>query len=109
MKPIHLLAGVILWASACTKPATESATTVVTEAVKARIDSTLKTFIDSGKVVGVSALIFEKNQEVYFNAFGLADREANKPMDRNTLVRIYSMTKQVTGTALMKLYEQAAF
>src|SRR6478609_3723911 len=109
MKPIHLLVCVILFASACTKPTTESTSSIVTEAVKARIDSTLKSFIDSGKVAGVSALIFEKNQEVYYNAFGLADREANRPMDRNTLVRIYSMTKPVTGTALMKLYETGAF
>ena len=83
--------------------------TVVTKAVKARIDSTLKAFVDSSKIVGVSALIFEKNNEVYFNAFGYADREAKTPMDRNTIVRIFSMTKPVTGTALMKLYEKGAF
>jgi len=83
--------------------------TVVTNAVKARIDSTLKAFVDSSKIVGVSALIFEKNSEVYFNAFGYADREAKTPMDRNTIVRIFSMTKPVTGVALMKLYEKGAF
>jgi len=82
---------------------------VVTNAVKARIDSTLKAFVDSSKIVGVSALIVEKNNEVYFNAYGYADREAKKPMDRNTIVRIFSMTKPVTGTALMKLYEKGAF
>src|SRR3954465_856604 len=69
--------------------------TIVDKAVKARIDATLKSFVDSGKVAGVSALIFEKNKEVYFNAFGHADREAKIPMDRNTIVRIYSMTKPI--------------
>jgi len=82
---------------------------IVTESTKARIDSTLKSFVDSGKAVGVSALIFEKNKEVYFNAFGAADREDNTVMDRNTIVRIFSMTKPITGVALMKLYEQGAF
>lgn len=82
---------------------------VVNEKVKTRIDSTLKGMIDAGKIAGVSALIFEKDNEVYYNAFGYADREAKVPMDRNTLVRIYSMTKPVTGTALMQLYEKGAF
>ncbi|RYZ46335.1 MAG: class A beta-lactamase-related serine hydrolase, partial [Chitinophagaceae bacterium] len=66
-------------------------------------------FIDSNKTAGVSALIFEKGKEVYYNAFGFADREAQKPMDRNTLVRIFSMTKPVTGVALMTLYDKGLF
>src|SRR5688500_8654460 len=70
---------------------------LINASVKARIDSTLKSFVDSGKVAGVSALIFEKNKETYFNAFGFADIEAKVPMDRNTIVRIFSMTKPVTG------------
>jgi CubicO group peptidase (beta-lactamase class C family) len=82
---------------------------IVTPDVKSRIDATLKRFIDSGKTAGVSALIFERGKEVYFNAFGYADREAKTPMDRNTLVRIFSMTKPVTGVALMTLYEKGAF
>lgn len=82
---------------------------VVTDSVTARIDATLKSFVDSGNIAGVSALIFEKDKEVYFNAFGYADREAKKPMDRNTIVQIYSMTKPITGTALMTLYEEGKF
>jgi CubicO group peptidase (beta-lactamase class C family) len=92
-------------------PDNESATAspVITDAAKARMDATLKGLVDSGRIAGVSALVFEKGKEVYFNAFGYADREAKTPMDRNTIVRIYSMTKPVTGVALMKLYEQGAF
>jgi CubicO group peptidase (beta-lactamase class C family) len=82
---------------------------IVTANVKARIDETLKRFIDSGKTAGLSALIFEKGKEVYFNVYGYADREAKVPMDRNTIVRIFSMTKPVTGVALMTLYEKGAF
>ncbi|MFM9838779.1 MAG: serine hydrolase domain-containing protein [Cyclobacteriaceae bacterium] len=109
MKTIYLLLFVLLFASACQAPKKQNVPLIIHETAKARIDSTLKSFIDSGKIVGVSALIFEKNKEVYYNAFGLADREANRAMDRTTLVRIYSMTKPVTGVALMKLYEQGAF
>ncbi|MBT1704327.1 serine hydrolase domain-containing protein [Chryseosolibacter indicus] len=95
--------------SAEKKNNTEDDSLLVTQKVKDRIDSTLKSHVDSGYVAGISALIFEKDKEVYFNAFGFADREAKKAMDRNTIVRIYSMTKPVTGTALMQLYEQGAF
>lgn len=87
-----------------------SAPSVVIDAsVKARIDATLKSFVDSNKIAGVSALIFEGGKEAYYNAFGYADREAQRPMDRNTIVRIYSMTKPITGTALMTLYDKGAF
>lgn len=82
---------------------------IVGQSTKSRIDSILKGFVDSGNVAGVSALIYEKDQEVYFNAFGHSDREANKPMDRNTIVQIYSMTKPITGVALMTLHEEGKF
>jgi CubicO group peptidase (beta-lactamase class C family) len=84
-------------------------TLLINSAAKSRLDSTLKSMIDTARVVGISALVFEKNKEVYFNSFGFADREKNVPMDRNTLVRIFSMTKPITGVALMQLYEKGAF
>lgn len=112
-KPILAMLPVLLVAGAYTSFSThrdkKKLVPVVTAAVKSRIDATLKSFTDSGKTAGVSALIFEKGKEVYYNAFGYADREANRPMDRNTLVRIFSMTKPVTGVALMTLYEKGAF
>ncbi|MDX2305009.1 MAG: serine hydrolase domain-containing protein [Microscillaceae bacterium] len=82
---------------------------IIDKTAKARIDSTLKSLVDEGSIAGVSALIFEKDKEVYFNAFGYADREAKIPMKRNTIVNIFSMTKPITGVALMKLYEKGAF
>ena len=77
--------------------------------VPAVIDSALKSLVDSKQIVGVSALIYERGQEAYFGAFGLADRENNKPFARDTVVQIFSMTKPVTGVALMQLYERGKF
>lgn len=82
---------------------------IVTVSAKARIDSVLKNFVEAKNIAGVSALIFEQGEEVYYNAFGYADINANKLMDRNTIVQIYSMTKPITGTALMTLYEEGLF
>jgi CubicO group peptidase (beta-lactamase class C family) len=105
---------VLVWlcCAACQTPESNKqadSSLLVNQSVKARIDSTLQGFIDSGDAIGASALIVEKDQEVYFKAFGFADKEENIPMDRNIIVRIFSMTKPVTGVALMKLYEQGAF
>ena len=87
----------------------EKPQTVINDSAKTRIDDALQQFVDSGNISGVSALIYENGQEVYYNAFGMADREAKKPMDRNTIVQIYSMTKPITGVALMTLYEEGKF
>jgi len=75
----------------------------------AKIDETLKGFVDSGQLVGVSALVTKDGKEAYFGAFGYADREAKKPMTRDTIVRIFSMTKPITGASLMQLWEQGKF
>ena len=98
---------VLIIALSCKQPEKDAG--VITDEVKARIDATLKSFVDTNRVAGISALIFEKNKEVYFNSFGMADREANIPMDRNTIARIFSMTKPVTGVALMQLHEKGLF
>jgi CubicO group peptidase (beta-lactamase class C family) len=73
------------------------------------VDETLQGFIDDGRAVGVSALVWRGGEEVYFGAFGLKDRENGEPMTRDTIAVIYSMTKPVTGVALMQLYEQGRF
>jgi CubicO group peptidase (beta-lactamase class C family) len=75
----------------------------------ARLNSALSGLVDSGALVGVSALVYEDDGEAYFGAFGLADREAERPIDRDTLVQIFSMTKPITGVALMTLYEEGKF
>lgn len=76
---------------------------------KKRIDAALKAMVDSGRAVGVSAVVWKDGQERYFGTAGMADREGGKPMRRDTLVQIFSMTKPITGVALMQLWEQGKF
>lgn len=76
---------------------------------KARIDAALKAIIADGRAAGTSALIWQDGREVYFGTAGMADREAKRPMRRDTIAQIYSMTKPVTGVALMQLWEQGKF
>lgn len=110
-KSLYVFAVLLLLFGSCKEdsPSRYIENGILNEVVKTRIDATLKTFVDSGNIAGVSALIFEKDKEVYYNAFGFADRDAQQPMDRNTIVQVYSMTKPITGTALMTLYDAGKF
>ena len=110
MKKYFLAALALALAAACGEaPAPQAPAAIVGPTTAARIDSLLQDYVNTGQVAGISALVFEKGQEAYFGAYGYADREQGVPMARNTLVQIYSMTKPVTGTALMTLYETGAF
>jgi CubicO group peptidase (beta-lactamase class C family) len=111
MKQLFFLfiSGTIVISCQSPQSETDQKSSIISQTTKHRIDSTLNAFVSSGQAAGVSALIFEKNKEAYFNAYGFADKEAGVPMDRNTIVRIFSMTKPITGVALMKLHEQGAF
>jgi CubicO group peptidase (beta-lactamase class C family) len=82
---------------------------VAPQVQRAPIDAALGAMVESKQIVGASALVFQHGQEVYFGAFGLADRESSKPFARDTIVQIFSMTKPVVGVALMKLYERGKF
>ncbi|MDW3650129.1 MAG: serine hydrolase domain-containing protein [Bacteroidia bacterium] len=112
MKNLALLFCVILSLNACnrqTGTTNEQQSLIIDQLAKERINTALQSMIADTMVVGVSALIFEKGEEVYFNAFGYADREAGVPMARNTIATIYSMTKPISGATLMTLYENGAF
>jgi CubicO group peptidase (beta-lactamase class C family) len=114
MKSRFLLASLVLGACAAAFAANPPAPVPAPAAVEpppprvdsGAIDAALRSLVDGRQVVGVSALVFERNREAYFGAFGFADRENNAPMARDTIVQIVSMTKPVTGVALMMLYER---
>ena len=76
---------------------------------RAPIDTALQGFIERGQIAGAEAIVFKDGQEVYYGSFGFADREAKRAMSRDALIQIYSMSKPVTGVALMQLYEQGLF
>jgi CubicO group peptidase (beta-lactamase class C family) len=71
-----------------------------------RIESALSGMVDDGRTAGASVLIWKDGREAYFGSAGFADREAGRRMSRDTIAQIYSMTKPVTGVALMQLWER---
>jgi CubicO group peptidase (beta-lactamase class C family) len=74
-----------------------------------RIDALLQRSIEEGEIAGGTALIARHGKVAYFRTFGMADREAKKPIRQDTLFRIASMTKPITSVAVMMLYEEGRF
>jgi len=70
------------------------------------MDSLLSKAVSSEDVIGVSALVYDDGETVYTGAFGLRDRENNKPVTHDTVWRIYSMTKPITSVIIMDLQEE---
>ena len=74
-----------------------------------RLDAKMHSYVDSGKTGGVVTLIARHGKIAHFDAYGWADRETQQPMKRDTVVRMFSMTKPVTSVALLMLYEEGKF
>lgn len=70
------------------------------------LDQILKQQVEAHYAEGVNALVYHKDQEVYYGQYGYRNCAAKEPMDRDTVVRLYSMTKPITATAGMILVER---
>ena len=66
-------------------------------------------YIDTNRYVGTLTGIYRNGQLGFISTLGLMDRESRKPIERDTIFRIYSMTKPITSVALMSLYEKGLF
>ena len=66
-------------------------------------------FIEEGKQSGFVTIVARHGKIVHFEATGNYGIDNNKPLDKDALFRIYSMTKPVTSVAAMILYEEGAF
>ena len=66
-------------------------------------------YIDPGKIAGCQVAVVRHGELAYFDSLGRRDLERDLPVAEDTIWRIYSMTKPITGVALMTLYEQGLF
>ena len=75
----------------------------------ARLNAKFHAHVDEGRTAGIITLIARHGKIVHFDVYGKADIEAGAPMKADSLFRMYSMTKPVTSTALLILYEEGKF
>ena len=74
-----------------------------------RISQWMQNLVDRRYLPGISVLVHRRGGEAFFDAVGLMDVEAAKPVTEDTIFRIYSMTKPITSVAVMLLYEEGRF
>jgi CubicO group peptidase (beta-lactamase class C family) len=74
-----------------------------------RIDEHFKTYVDDGRLPGWQVAVTRAGRVAHLSSYGLADREEKRPVEADTIWRIYSMTKPVTSVAAMILWEQGRF
>jgi len=74
--------------------------------MKALLDAMINKSLKEKRFVGANAAVYRNYDCIYENSFGMADKEKNKSMQRDSIFRIYSMTKPVTAVAVMQLAEQ---
>jgi CubicO group peptidase (beta-lactamase class C family) len=75
----------------------------------ARLDAVMQEVVDQKKVAGIVALVIRHGKVAHFNTYGMADIEAGRPMRKDDMFRLYSMTKPVVSAALLMLYEEGKF
>jgi len=71
-----------------------------------RLDAAMKGLVDEKKVAGLVTLVERHGKIVDFNAVGQLDVHKTDPVQKDSIFRIYSMSKPITGTAMMMLYEE---
>ena len=70
------------------------------------ISATTQQFIDDGQLAGAVIVVARRGKVAHFKAQGMMDIAANKPMRKNTIFCIYSMTKPIAAVAVMMLCEE---
>lgn len=71
-----------------------------------KLDDYMAKVVSDGRVAGMTTLLARHGKIVEFKTYGKASLETGKPVQKDTIFRIYSMTKPMTGAAMMILFEE---
>ena len=74
-----------------------------------RIVTTIESIVDAGELAGAATMIWRGGRVIHTAAVGCRDVEAGLPIERDTLFRIASMTKPITSTAALMLFDEGRF
>ena len=71
-----------------------------------RINEMMKGYIDRGEITGGITMVSRRGKVAHFESHGQMDLEAKTPMKKDALFRIASMSKPITGVAILMLMEE---
>ena len=75
-------------------------------AQSSKIAERMQQYVDDGTIAGAVTLVANGRETIEFDAVGHADIEAGRPMRKDTIFQIMSMTKPVTAIGIMMLAEE---
>jgi len=71
-----------------------------------RIHESIQRHIDAGEICGAVTAVARRGRVVNLEAHGWMDLESKKPMQKDTIFRLASMTKPITAVAVLMLVEE---
>ena len=71
-----------------------------------RIASLINEQIEQGEIAGANIMVIHKGKEIFFDNYGYADKENKLAVRRDTIFRMFSMSKPITAVATMILVER---
>jgi CubicO group peptidase (beta-lactamase class C family) len=117
-KPLSLSTEILLWVglaifttgvSAQSLPRTSPERVGLSSERLERLPAAMQRYIDANQLAGTVTLVARDGKVAHFGTQGWQDKEADKPMQQDTIFFIMSMTKPIVSTALMMLYEEGRF
>ncbi len=86
-------------------PTADPASLGLSAEILADVKTKLNAFVEKGNLPGFIVAVARNGKVGYFEAWGQRDVERKKPMTPDTIFRMYSMTKPITGAAVMTLVD----
>src|SRR5436853_6185879 len=74
-----------------------------------RIKPVQEKYVAGGQLAGGVMLIARRGKVAWFDTFGKMDRDGSKPMPKDAIFRLYSMTKPIIAVAALTLYEEGKY
>ena len=74
-----------------------------------RIESKMNAYVGTGNIPGMITVVARHGKVTYFKASGMMDVDTKKPMSKDAIFRIASMSKPITSVAIMILFEEGHF
>ena len=78
----------------------------LSDATRAQLETTVSRFMAANQIPGISVAVVQNGQYVWSEGFGMADLENHVPATPQTLYRLASISKSLTATAAMQLWER---
>ena len=82
---------------------------MLSHVAKQRIENVMQQGVTGCEISGANLLVLKGHEPIYYYQVGYAEIESQTPIQRDSLFRLYSMTKPVTAVAAMMLMERGAF